>query len=84
MNKIIPYLWFDTQAEEAANFYVSVFKKSRIGETLPAIGKEAAEASGQPEGSVMVVEFELEGQQFAALNGGPEFKFTPAVSFFVE
>lgn len=82
MNKIIPYLWFDTRAEEAAIFYVSIFKNSRLTD-LSRFNKDAAKASGQPEGSVMVVEFELEGKQFAALNGGPEFKFTPAVSFFV-
>ena len=82
MNKVIPYLWFDTQAEEAAKFYVSVFKNSRMGD-VTRYGPEAATASGQPEGSVMLAEFELEGQQFAALNGGPEFKFSPAVSFFV-
>ncbi len=82
MNKIVPYLWFDTQAEEVVKFYVSIFKNSRLTD-ISRFDKEAARASGQPEGSVMVVEFELEGQQFAALNGGPEFKFTPAVSFFV-
>jgi len=82
MNKIIPYLWFDTQAEEAASFYVSVFRKSRMGDTV-RYGKETAAASGQPEGSVMLVEFELGAQKFVALNGGPIFKFSPAVSFFV-
>jgi predicted 3-demethylubiquinone-9 3-methyltransferase (glyoxalase superfamily) len=82
MNKIIPYLWFDTQAEEAANFYVSVFGNSKIT-GVTRYSREAAKASGQPEGSVMLVEFELAGQQFVALNGGPIFTFSPAVSFFV-
>ncbi len=82
MSKIVPYLWFDKEAEEAARFYVSVFRNSKMG-GVSRYGKEAAKASGQPEGSVMLAEFELEGQPFVALNGGPIFKFTPAVSFFV-
>lgn len=82
MNTIVPYLWFDTQAQEAADFYVSVFKNSKVG-TVARYGAEASKASGQPEGSVMLVEFELEGQQFVALNGGPMFSFTPAISFLV-
>jgi predicted 3-demethylubiquinone-9 3-methyltransferase (glyoxalase superfamily) len=82
MQKIIPYLWFDTQAEEAVNFYVSRFNNSRIGHAA-RYDKASAEASGRPAGSVMTVAFELEGQQFVALNGGPVFAFSPAVSFFV-
>ncbi len=82
MEKIIPYLWFDTQAEEAVSFYVSAFGNSRMG-GVSRYGEEAAEASGRQKGSAMIVEFELEGQQFVALNGGPVFTFSPAVSFFV-
>jgi len=73
-------LWFDTQAEEAANFYVSVFKNSRIGK-ISRYGKAGQDVHGKKEGSVMVVEFELDGRPFVALNGGPNFKFTEAVSF---
>lgn len=73
VQKITPFLWYDTQAEEAANFYVSLFKNSRILNTTP----------GKP-GSVMTVSFELEGQRFTALNGGPVFKFTPAISLYVD
>lgn len=80
MRRITPFLWFDSQAEEAAKFYVSVFKNSRILRTV-RYGEEAARASGRPAGSVMTVAFELDGQQFTALNGGPVFKFTEAVSF---
>jgi len=82
MQKITPFLWFDTQAEEAANFYASVFKNSKIV-NVARYGDEAAKASGRPEGSAMTVAFELEGQKFVALNGGPHFKFTEAVSFVV-
>ena len=82
MQKIIPFLWFDTQAEEAANFYVSLFKNSKIG-NVARYDKESAEASGRPEGSVMTISFELDGYELSALNGGPLFSFTPAVSFFV-
>lgn len=82
MQKITPFLWFDTQAEEAANFYASVFKNSKIV-SVARYGDEAAKASGRPEGSAMTVAFELEGQKFVALNGGPHFKFTEAVSFVV-
>jgi predicted 3-demethylubiquinone-9 3-methyltransferase (glyoxalase superfamily) len=82
VQKITPFLWFDTQAEEAAKFYTSIFKSSRImGTTYYAA--EAAKASGRPEGSVMTVEFELSGQRFTALNGGPIFKFTEALSLVV-
>jgi predicted 3-demethylubiquinone-9 3-methyltransferase (glyoxalase superfamily) len=81
MQKITPFLWFDHQAEEAANFYVGVFPNSKIG----AISRYCDEAGGPagrpPAGSVMTVEFNLAGQQFIALNGGPLFKFTPAISF---
>ena len=80
--KIAPCLWFDTQAEEAAKFYVSVFKNSRIG-TISRYGKEGYEIHGKQAGTVMAVEFELEGQTFAALNGGPEFTFDEAISFQV-
>ena len=80
--KITPFLWFDTQAEEAANFYVSIFKNSRI-KGLARYDGETAQASGQPKGSVMTVQFELDGQDFVALNGGPTFKFTEAISFVV-
>jgi predicted 3-demethylubiquinone-9 3-methyltransferase (glyoxalase superfamily) len=80
--KITPFLWFDTQAEEAANFYVSIFKNSRI-KGLARYDTEAAQASGQPKGSVMTVQFELDGQDFVALNGGPTFKFTEALSLVV-
>ncbi len=78
MQKITPCLWFDTQAEEAATFYTSVFENARIGE-VTRYGK----AGPGPEGSVLTVSFELDGQEFVALNGGPEFAFTEAVSFQV-
>jgi predicted 3-demethylubiquinone-9 3-methyltransferase (glyoxalase superfamily) len=78
--KITPCLWFDTEAEEAAKFYVSVFKNSRIG-SVNRYGKEGREVHGKPAGSVMSVEFEIEGQKFVGINGGPQFKFTEAVSF---
>lgn len=82
MQKITPFLWYDNQAEEAANFYVSVFKNSKVI-TVTRYESAGAEVSGRPAGSVMTVVFELEGQQFTALNGGPHFKFTEAVSFVV-
>jgi len=78
MQRIVPFLWFDSNAEEAANFYVSIFKRSKIvsisryGETGPG-----------PKGSVMVVTFELDGQELMALNGGPQFKFSEAISLLV-
>jgi predicted 3-demethylubiquinone-9 3-methyltransferase (glyoxalase superfamily) len=78
MQKITPFLWFDTNAEEAANFYVSVFGNSKVG-SITRYG----EAGPAPKGTVMTVAFELEGQKFTGLNGGPHFKFTPAVSFYV-
>jgi predicted 3-demethylubiquinone-9 3-methyltransferase (glyoxalase superfamily) len=80
--KIIPCLWFDTQAEEAVNTYVSIFKNSRIGR-ISRYGKEGYEIHGKEAGSVMTVEFEIEGQRFLALNGGPQFEFNEAVSFQV-
>ncbi len=78
MQKITTFLWFDDKAEEAANFYVSLFKNSKI-ETVARYG----DAGPGPKGTVMVVTFQLEGQQFTALNGGPQFTFTPAISLFV-
>ena len=80
--KISPFLWFDHQAEDAVNFYVSIFKNSKIGSVTRYV-EEAAKASGRPKGSVMTVAFELNGQEFVALNGGPIFKFTEAISFVV-
>lgn len=77
--RITPFLWFDDKAEEAANFYVSVFKNSKIG----SIARYSDAGSG-PKGSVMTVSFELEGQPFIALNGGPLYTFSPAISFFVD
>jgi predicted 3-demethylubiquinone-9 3-methyltransferase (glyoxalase superfamily) len=82
MQKITPFLWFDNQAEEAVNFYTSIFKDSKIA-SVTRYGEEGAEISGRPKGSVMTVEFELEGQKFVALNGGPYITFSPAISFFV-
>jgi predicted 3-demethylubiquinone-9 3-methyltransferase (glyoxalase superfamily) len=73
MNKITPFLWFDTQAEEAMNFYMSVFKNSRVHSVTPG-----------PNGIAQSVTFELEGQQFTAFNAGPHFKFNEAISFFVD
>jgi predicted 3-demethylubiquinone-9 3-methyltransferase (glyoxalase superfamily) len=78
LQKITPFLWFDHQAEEASRFYTSVFKNSRI-EAVTRYGREGA----GPQGSVMTVAFELDGQKFVALNGGPAYKFTEAVSFVV-
>lgn len=78
MEKIVPFLWFDGKAEEAANFYVSIFKSSKI----VSVTRYGAAGPG-PKGSVMSVTFQLEGQPFYALNGGPQFKFTPAISLFV-
>ncbi|MDB5224004.1 MAG: 3-demethylubiquinone-9 3-methyltransferase [Chitinophagaceae bacterium] len=80
--KISPFLWFDTQAEEAANLYTSIFKNSEIKNIARYTG-EGAKASGQPEGTVMTVAFSLDGQNFTAINGGPIFKFTEAVSFVI-
>ncbi len=80
--KIMPCLWFDTQAEDAAKFYTSIFDNSRI-RRISRYGKAGREVHGKEAGSVMVVEFEIEGQVFTALNGGPQFKFDEAVSFQV-
>ena len=80
--KITPFLWFDDKAEEAAKFYTSIFKNSKIGKTT-CYDEEAGESTVRPPGSIMTVEFDLEGQQFVGLNGGPHFKFTEALSFVV-
>jgi predicted 3-demethylubiquinone-9 3-methyltransferase (glyoxalase superfamily) len=82
MQKITPFLWFDNQAEEAAKFYTSVFKNSKIGRIL-RYDEVSAKAAGGAVGSVLTVEFEIEGQKFTALNGGPQFKFNESVSFVV-
>lgn len=82
MQKITPFLWFDDQAEEAASFYTSIFKNSRIVH-IARYGEAGAEVSGRPKGTVMTVAFELDGQEFVALNGGPLFTFSPAISFVV-
>jgi predicted 3-demethylubiquinone-9 3-methyltransferase (glyoxalase superfamily) len=79
MQKITPFLWFDDQAEEAMNYYVSIFKNSKAGNVT-----RYGDAGPGPKGSVMTVSFELEGQPFTALNGGPHFKFTEAISFVVD
>jgi predicted 3-demethylubiquinone-9 3-methyltransferase (glyoxalase superfamily) len=81
-NKITPCLWFDSQAEEAAIFYTSVFKNSKI-EKINRYGKEGFEIHGQKEGTVLTVAFQINGQSFTALNGGPVFKFNESVSFQV-
>jgi len=78
MQKITPFLWFNDQAEEAVNFYTSIFKNSKIS----SVSRYPETGPGKP-GAVMTATFELDGQEFMALNGGPEFKFTPAISFFV-
>ena len=80
--RITPCLWFDHQAEDAANFYVSIFKNSKI-HGVTHYDDEASRASGQPKGSVMTVEFELDGQDVLALNGGPHFTFNEAISLIV-
>jgi predicted 3-demethylubiquinone-9 3-methyltransferase (glyoxalase superfamily) len=80
VQKLTPCLWFDQEAEEAARFYVSIFRNSRITK-ISYYGKEGFETHGRPAGSVMTVAFELEGRSFTALNGGPHFKFNPAISF---
>ncbi|CUQ66505.1 VOC family protein [Candidatus Nitrospira inopinata] len=83
LQRISPCLWFDDQAEEAAIFYVSVFKNSKLG-AITRYGEAGARVSGRPIGSVMTVEFVIAGQQFLALNGGPLFKFSEAISFMVK
>ena len=82
MQKITPFLWYDDKAEEAANFYVSIFKNSKIG-GITRYDEEGSKAAGRPKGTVMTIEFQLDGQEFVAINGGPHFKFTEAVSFVV-
>ena len=82
MQKITPFLWFDDQAESAVNFYTSLFKNSNIGRIF-RYTEEAAEKTGRPVGSVLTIEFEIEGQKFVALNGGPLFKFNESVSFVI-
>jgi predicted 3-demethylubiquinone-9 3-methyltransferase (glyoxalase superfamily) len=79
VQKISPFLWFENQAEEAANFYTSIFPNSKIRDAM-----RYGDAGPGPKGSVMSVTFELEGQEFLALNGGPMFRFSPAISFFVK
>ena len=81
MSKITPFLWFNGNAEEAVKFYMSIFKKSKI-KTISRSGK-SSESAGRPAGSVMTIHFELNGQEFVALNGGPAFKFNESISFFV-
>jgi len=83
MRQIVPNLWFDNEAEEAAKFYTSIFKDSKILDTT-YYPEAATEVSGKPAGSVLTVEWEIEGNRFVGLNGGPEFKFNEAVSFAVE
>ena len=83
MKGITPCLWFNGQAEEAARFYTAIFPNSKITD-ISRYSEAAAEASGQPKGSVMMVAFELAGQTFTALNGGPEFPFTMAISLMVD
>ena len=78
MRKITPFLWFDGKAEEAANFYTSIFKNSKIREV-----RRYGDAGPGPKGSVMAVTFDLEGEEFIALNGGPVYQFSPAISLFV-
>jgi predicted 3-demethylubiquinone-9 3-methyltransferase (glyoxalase superfamily) len=79
MQKITPFLWFDGKAEEAMNFYVSIFKNSKV----LSVNRYGEEGQG-PKGTVMSAKFQLDGQEFFALNGGPQFSFTPAISFFVD
>jgi predicted 3-demethylubiquinone-9 3-methyltransferase (glyoxalase superfamily) len=78
MQKITPFLWFDNQAEEAMNYYISIFKNSRVLDCT-----RSGDAGPGPKGSVLVTHFELDGQEFVALNGGPQFKFTEAISLLV-
>ena len=81
--KITPCLWYDGNAQEAADFYASVFKDSEIGKTS-RYDEASSKGSGQPQGSVLVVEFEIAGQKFIGLNGGPHFKFSEAISFMID
>ncbi len=82
MQKITPFLWFDSEAEEAAQFYVTIFPNAKLGDVVrfPGGGEEV---TGKPTGSVMTAEFEIDGQKFVGLNGGPHFKFSEAVSFLI-
>ena len=82
MQKITPFLWFDNQAEEAVNYYVSIFPNAKIL-NVARYNDDGAQVSGRSRGSVMTVVFQIDGQQFIALNGGPVFTFTPAISFVV-
>jgi predicted 3-demethylubiquinone-9 3-methyltransferase (glyoxalase superfamily) len=82
MQKITPFLWFDDQAEQAVKVYTSIFKNSKVGRIL-RYGEEAAKTTSRPVGSVLTIEFEIEGQKFVALNGGPIFKFNESISFVV-
>ena len=82
MQKITPFLWFNSNAEDAAKFYISIFKNSKIT-GITRYGEAGSKASGRPKGTVMTVAFELNGQEFTALNGGPIFKFTEAISFVI-
>ena len=82
MQKIIPFLWFNDNAEEAINLYTSIFKDSKLGK-VARYDEAGAKASGRPAGSIMTATFQLFGQDFIALNGGPHFKFTEAISFVV-
>jgi predicted 3-demethylubiquinone-9 3-methyltransferase (glyoxalase superfamily) len=82
MQRITPFLWFDDKAEEAARFYISIFKNSKIV-NIARYGEAGAQVSGRPKGSVMTVAFQLDGEEFVALNGGPQFKFTEAISLVV-
>jgi predicted 3-demethylubiquinone-9 3-methyltransferase (glyoxalase superfamily) len=82
MQKIIPCLWFDDTAEEAVKFYTSIFKNSKVV-SIARYGEAGAKVSGRPEGSVMTIAFQLDGEEFLALNGGPVFTFSPAISFIV-
>jgi predicted 3-demethylubiquinone-9 3-methyltransferase (glyoxalase superfamily) len=82
MQKITPFLWFNDNAEEAVKFYTSIFKNSKTG-TISRYGEAGAKVSGRPNGSVMTIVFQLGGQEFIALNGGPHFKFTEAISLVV-
>ncbi len=83
IHRITPCLWFDDQAEEAAKFYTAIFKNSKIV-SMSRYGEAGQEIHGKPPGTVLTVAFELDGQQFTALNGGPVFKFTEAVSFQID
>jgi predicted 3-demethylubiquinone-9 3-methyltransferase (glyoxalase superfamily) len=82
IQKIVPFLWFDTQAEEAAKYYVSIFRNSKLGR-ISRYGEAGKDVHKRPPGSVMVVEFTLEGQRFLALNGGPQFRFNEAISLLI-